>query len=151
MGLTKYIAICSACYTCYLLYPPPNPYPHPPLPPTNYCILYLSGTGSGYLSLGTGILGEVSQSPVPMVQFEDTASSALSVLEALHLAVLSVEIQIKAQIEFLQAKVAAMRERQERRLAVAAKRKAKVRLNVGGRLFAVHMDELLRRPDSLLF
>ena len=86
-----------------------------------------------------------------MVQFEDTASSALAVLEALHLAVLSVESQIKAQIEFLQAKVAAMRERQERRLAVAAKRKAKVRLNVGGRLFAVHKDELLRRPDSLLF
>ena len=86
-----------------------------------------------------------------MVQFEDTAAAALTSLGVLHAAVLSAEAKLKAQLELLQARVDAMREKEQRMLAVAAGRKTKFKMNVGGRIFAVHKDEILRRRDSLFF
>ena len=86
-----------------------------------------------------------------MVQFEDIAKDALASLGALHAAVLSAEAKLRAQLEHLSQRVEAMREKERRMLAVAATRRTKVKLNVGGRVFAVHKDEILQRKDSLLF
>ena len=86
-----------------------------------------------------------------MVQFEDIAKDALASLGALHAAVLSAEARLRAQLEHLSQRVEAMREKERRMLAVAATRRTKVKLNVGGRVFAVHKDEILKRKDSLLY
>ena len=86
-----------------------------------------------------------------MVQVEAIASDALVALEAIHAAVVDVEAQLSAQIELLRARLQAIQEKEQRMLAVAATRATKVKLNVGGRVFAVHKDEILKRKDSLLF
>ena len=86
-----------------------------------------------------------------MVQVESIASGALAALEAVHAAVFLAEAQLHAQIELLRTRVEAIREKEQRMLAVAAGRRTKVKLNVGGRVFAVHKDEILKRKDSLFF
>ena len=86
-----------------------------------------------------------------MVQVEAIASDALVALEAIHELVVLAEAQLKAQIELLRTRLQAIQEKEERMLAVAAKRRSKVKLNVGGRVFAVHKDEILKRKDSLFY
>ena len=85
-----------------------------------------------------------------MVQFEAIAVNAIGALGDLHAAVLSAETSLRAQLEHLQARVQAMREKEQRMLEVAAQRRSKVKLNVGGRVFAVQ-DEILKRKDSLFY